>query len=81
MVLLAVLLGESRGGGVMLWVSGRVLLMIGMGRLIAIYDRSNCMYFLCKVWKVRLEVGIRIRMKNAWKLRVSEAVEETAPSH
>jgi hypothetical protein len=52
-----------------------------MGRLIAIYDRSNCLYLLCKVWKVRLEVGIRIGMKNAWKLRVSEAVEETAPGH
>ena len=66
MVLLAVLLRESRGGGVMLSVSGREFHVIGIGRrLIAIYDHSECLYLWCKVWKVRFRVGIRIGMENA----------------
>jgi hypothetical protein len=55
--------------------------VIGMDRLIVIYDHSKCLYLRCKVSKVKLEVAIRIGMENAWKLRVSGTVEDTAPGH
>jgi hypothetical protein len=64
----------SCGSGVMLWMSGRVFLVIGMGRWIAIYDRSEGLYLWCKVWKVKLEVAI-----SGEYLRVRGKFEETAP--